>query len=149
MAAVLAEVARGPLPARRLVWDLLAAALPRCCRSDAAVWSDLVSLAAALATDTDARGPLPGLDEVAERCGSTRLVPESRRLVAREPARLDLPPSWPWPRPRQPLDGVTTVIPGSRPTARSAAPASSRRSSRVTRSCGRSRPAATSASSSG
>ncbi|MFP5334003.1 MAG: DUF6493 family protein [Actinomycetes bacterium] len=78
--AVLAEVARGPVPARRLVWELLAAALPLALPSRRRGLPDLVGLAAETAAAVGVRGVVPGLGDLADSTGGGRLAVEARRL---------------------------------------------------------------------
>ena len=82
VAPVLAEVARGPSPARRLAWHVLQAALPQVLASGRRGSADLLAVAAETAAAVGARGAMPGLDVLAAARSSTRQVVEARRLQA-------------------------------------------------------------------
>ena len=79
----LREVAREGAPAQ--VWDLVAAVLPHALPAEGERplpgLADLIALGAELAEHARSDGPIPGLERVAQRRGSSRFVEEARRLV--------------------------------------------------------------------
>ncbi|MBU2668252.1 hypothetical protein KOI35_32545 [Actinoplanes bogorensis] len=62
------------------VWDVLSTALPSLLPTAPRGLPDLLELACLVAAATGTRGELPGLAEVAERKGNSRLLKEARRL---------------------------------------------------------------------
>ncbi|WP_380169599.1 DUF6493 family protein [Jannaschia sp. R86511] len=79
VARTLTDAARADPAAQRLVWQIVAAALPALISSGRRGTLDLVVLAADLAQQTGARGAIDGLDQIAGT-GRTRLATEARRL---------------------------------------------------------------------
>ncbi|MFC3689275.1 DUF6493 family protein [Aquipuribacter hungaricus] len=79
VARTLTEASRANPAAQRLVWDIVAAALPAAIVSGRRGLLDLLVLAVDLALSTGARGSVKGLSGVASG-GRTRLATEARRL---------------------------------------------------------------------
>ena len=79
VAGTLSDAARGDGMTQRLVWELLAGALPAVLGSGRRGMPDLLAVAAEVAAEVGARGFVEGLEAVA-RPGSTRLASEARRL---------------------------------------------------------------------